>query len=98
MTLDGKPIAPRDTNEAISLGVSSVFQELTLVRELTVERNLLLTSAPTTLWGSIDRRKARRAAQEILTRHNLDIDPGRRRRRPLARAAADAGDRARDRA
>jgi ribose transport system ATP-binding protein len=75
MVLDGKPIAPRDTNEAISLGVSSVFQELTLVRELTVERNLLLTSAPTTLWGSIDRRKAHRTAQEILTRHNLDIDP-----------------------
>ena len=75
MTLDGKPIAPRDTNQAISLGVSSVFQELTLVRELTVERNLLLTSAPTTPWGSIDRRRAGRAAREILTRHNLDIDP-----------------------
>jgi ribose transport system ATP-binding protein len=75
MTLGGKPLAPRDTNEAIGLGVSSVFQELTLVRELTVESNLLLTNAPTTVWGSIDRRRARHAAREILERHNLDIDP-----------------------
>jgi ribose transport system ATP-binding protein len=75
MTLDGKPIAPRGANEAIGLGVSSVFQELTLVRELTVERNLLLTSAPTTAWGSIDRRRTRRAAQEILSHYDLDIDP-----------------------
>ena len=75
ITLDGQSIAPRDTNEAISLGVSSVFQELTLVRELTVERNLLLTSAPTTAWGAIDRRRARQAAREILSRHDLDIDP-----------------------
>jgi ribose transport system ATP-binding protein len=49
---------------------------LTLVRELTVERNLLLTSAPTTRWGSIDRRRARQVAREILARHDLDIDPG----------------------
>jgi len=75
ITLDGKLIAPRDTNEAIGLGVSSVFQELTLVRELTVQSNLLLTSAPTTLWGSIDRRRARRRATEILSRYDLDIDP-----------------------
>jgi ribose transport system ATP-binding protein len=75
LALDGKPIAPRDTNEAISLGISSVFQELTLVRELTVERNLLLTSAPVTPWLSIDRRRARRTTQEILARYHLDIDP-----------------------
>jgi ribose transport system ATP-binding protein len=78
MTLDGKPIAPRDTNEAIHLGISSVFQELTLVRELTVERNLLLTSAPVTPWGSIHRRKARAAVKEILARHKLDLDPAAR--------------------
>jgi ribose transport system ATP-binding protein len=75
MTLEGKPLAPHDTNDAIRLGVSSVFQELTLVRELTVERNLLLTSAPTTPWGSINRRLMRRMAQEVLSRHDLDIDP-----------------------
>ena len=75
LALSGRPIAPRDTNEAIGLGVSSVFQELTLVRELSVERNLLLTSAPTTAWGSVNRRQLRRIARDILSQRNLDIDP-----------------------
>ena len=76
ITLDGKLIALRDTNDAISQGISSVFQELTLVRELSVERNLLLTSAPTHPWGSISRKRARQTAKEILARHRLDVDPG----------------------
>ncbi len=76
VTLDGKPVALRDTNDAISQGISSVFQELTLVRELSVERNLLLTSAPTHAWGSISRKRARQTTEEILVRHRLDIDPG----------------------
>jgi ribose transport system ATP-binding protein len=75
VTLDGKQIAPRNTNEAIGLGISSVFQELTLVRELSVERNLLLTSAPTHAWGSISRKRARETAKEILARHRLDVEP-----------------------
>ena len=75
LALDGKPLAPRDTNEAISLGISSVFQELTLVRELTVENNLLLTSAPVTPWLSIDRRRARQTVGDILARYHVDIDP-----------------------
>ena len=66
----------RDTNDAISQGVSSVFQELTLVRELSVERNLLLTSAPIRAWGSVSRARARQTAKEILARHRLDVDPG----------------------
>jgi ribose transport system ATP-binding protein len=76
ITLDGKQIAPRNTNEAISLGISSVFQELTLVRALSVERNLLLTSAPTHAWGSISRKRARQTTEEILARHRLDVDLG----------------------
>ncbi len=75
LALDGKTIAPRDTNEAIAAGISSVFQELTLVRELTVERNLFLTSAPQTPWGSIDRRRMREMAGEVLARHRLDVAP-----------------------
>jgi ribose transport system ATP-binding protein len=76
ITLDGKQIAPRNTNEAIGLGISSVFQELTLVRKLSVEHNLLLTTAPTHAWGSISRKRARQTAEEILTSHRLDIDSG----------------------
>jgi ribose transport system ATP-binding protein len=78
LLLDGMTIAPRDTKEAILLGISSVFQELTLVKELTVEQNLLLTTAPRKAWGSIDRRKLRKAADEILARYQLNIAAGAR--------------------
>jgi ABC-type sugar transport system ATPase subunit len=78
MALDGGPIAPRNTHDALSQGIASVFQELTLVRELSVERNLFLTSAPVTRWGSIDRHALRRAALDILARHGLAIDPAAR--------------------
>jgi len=78
ITLGGKTIAPRDANDAIRLGIASVFQELTLVRELSVERNLLITGAPTHPWGSIDRRRTRALAREILARHHLAIDPAMR--------------------
>jgi ribose transport system ATP-binding protein len=57
------------------LGIASVFQELTLVRELSVERNLFLTGAPLTPWRTIDRRRLRRAAADLLQRHGLAIDP-----------------------
>lgn len=75
LSLDGRQIAPRSTHEALTLGIASVFQELTLVRELTVEQNLLLTGSPVTAWGSIDRRRASAVASEILARHELDIAP-----------------------
>ena len=78
VSLDGRTIAPRDTTEAIALGISGVFQELTMVRELTVEQNLLLTSAPTTLWRGIDRKRMRCMAADILDRYHLAIDPGAR--------------------
>src|SRR5262245_52188823 len=58
--LDGKAVSPRDTTEALALGITSVFQELTLVRELSVERNLFLTNPPVTAWRTVDRRRLRR--------------------------------------
>jgi ribose transport system ATP-binding protein len=75
LSLDGRAVAPRSTHEALTLGIASVFQELTLVRELTVEQNLLLTRSPVTPWGSIDRRRTHAMASEILARHELDIAP-----------------------
>lgn len=75
MTLDGKRIAPRDTNDAILHGIAGVFQELTLVGGLSVEQNLFLTAAPTNALGMIDRARLRTMAREVLSRHALQIDP-----------------------
>lgn len=75
LILDGQTIAPESTHDALNLGIASVFQELTLVRELTVEQNLMLTNAPITPWGSINRNRIRSEATAILQRYQLDIEP-----------------------
>lgn len=42
MMLNGKPIEARSTKEARELGISTLFQELNIVEQLTVEENLSL--------------------------------------------------------
>ena len=75
ISLDDKPIAPRNVHAAMALGIAGVFQELTLVRELSVEQNLFLANAPLKAWGSIDRAACRTAARAVLERYRLDIAP-----------------------
>ena len=47
MTLDGRPYAPRDPQDARRQGVAMVYQELTLAPHLTVEANVMLGLEPT---------------------------------------------------
>ena len=75
ISLDGKTIAPRSTHDAQAHGIVSVFQELTLLRDLSVEQNLFLTDPTTTPWGSINRRALRSRARELLAANHLPIDP-----------------------
>src|SRR5258707_2706040 len=46
MTLDGRPYAPRDPQDARLRGVAMVYQELTLAPHLTVEANVMLGQEP----------------------------------------------------
>ncbi|WP_442580464.1 ATP-binding cassette domain-containing protein [Mesorhizobium sp. ASY16-5R] len=95
--LNAQPIAPRNTHAALAHGIVAVFQELTLVRELTVEQNLLLTSAPVKPWLSIDRKRTRHDEG-----HSWSVSAGYRAQdagwRPAPRPAADDRDRASRRA
>ncbi len=75
ISLDGKVIAPRTPHDAQAHGIVSVFQELTLLRDLSVEQNLFLTDAPLTPWGSVDRRALRRRARELLAANHLPVAP-----------------------
>lgn len=75
ITLDDKTVSARNSHEAMTHGIASVYQELTVVCELTVEQNLMLSAAPVTAWGSIDRRRMRTAARDILERYKLDFLP-----------------------
>jgi ribose transport system ATP-binding protein len=59
------------------LGISAVFQEFSLVPQLTVEENLFL-GAEITLYGLLNKRDLRRRAQEILDRLGFPLQPGQR--------------------
>ena len=75
IALDGRPLALRSTNDALRHGIASVFQELTLLRSLTVQQNLLLTDAPRRPWRSLDRRAGRKRAGAVLQRYALTMPP-----------------------
>ena len=57
--------------KAIARGIVSVFQELTLVRSLTVAENLFLSAPPRRAWASIDRGKLEADARALLEDYNV---------------------------
>jgi ribose transport system ATP-binding protein len=75
MTLDGSPVrfgSPAAANQA---GIVCVFQELSLIPELSVADNIVISDPPTR-FGVIDRAAQRRIAEEALARAGAaDIHP-----------------------
>lgn len=57
-------------------GISTVFQELTVLPNLSVSENLSLGREPTR-WGWLDRGAMVQAARQTLIRLGIDLDPGR---------------------
>src|SRR6516162_632223 len=71
--LEGQLIAPRSPGEAESLGISTVYQEVNLIPQLSVAENICLGRQPTRLgfirWGAMTRH-----AEGALARLDLKID------------------------
>ena len=61
----------RSPKQAHKMGVQTVFQEISLVRDLTVLENLLLPKAPIFATGQINRRLGRRLVAEHFARIGL---------------------------
>jgi len=70
---EGRPFAAGSPHEAQEQGISTVYQEVNLVPNLSVAENLLLGRQPTR-GGFIDGREMRRRAAAILERLNLHVD------------------------
>jgi ribose transport system ATP-binding protein len=67
MALAGRPVAFAGPTEAHRAGIVCVFQELSLMPDLTVADNICITDPPRR-FGLIDRRAQRRRAEELLAR------------------------------
>ena len=73
----GQSVNMRGPKDAHRAGVQTAFQEMTLVRDLTVAQNLLMSYEPTGWFGRIRQREAQRQAAEWLDRLELgDVRPG----------------------
>jgi ribose transport system ATP-binding protein len=70
----GQPVQLDSVHRARGLGISAVFQDFSLVPQLTVEQNLLLGAEPRR-HGFLDRQAMRREAQAILDRLGFAIGP-----------------------
>ncbi|MCK4872732.1 MAG: sugar ABC transporter ATP-binding protein [Phycisphaerales bacterium] len=71
--LAGKPVEPHSTIQAQKLGISTVYQEINLIPELSVAENVFLGRQPMKL-GAIRWRSIRRGAEAALARLDLSID------------------------
>lgn len=71
--LDGQEIFPTNTGDAQALGISTVYQEVNLLPNLTVAQNIYLGREPKR-WGFIDWATANRKAEDLLRDYDLDID------------------------
>jgi ribose transport system ATP-binding protein len=73
--LDGQAIDIPDPAAARRLGISTIYQELSLVPHLTVAENIFLGKAPTRWPGIIDWSAMRRDAARVLESLGVSINP-----------------------
>jgi ribose transport system ATP-binding protein len=83
--VNGQPLNPGSPQDSRDAGIATVYQELSLVPELSVTHNLVLADMPLRA-GLVSFRKARRIAEEALAKLGLEhIDP----RSPVAHLPLD---------
>ena len=73
--LGGRPVAIRNPHDAQLLGVSTIYQELNLVPEMTVAENIFLGREPMHRFGIVDRKRLVRQTRDLLATLHLQIDP-----------------------
>lgn len=73
--LDGKPVRVGDPLHARRLGISIVFQELSLFPHLTAAGNIFINREPVTRLGLLDERTMRDASRQLFEAMGVAFDP-----------------------
>lgn len=73
--VDGKPVRFSCPADALERGIATVYQEFSLVPELSVARNIFLGREPKGGWGLIDEAGLVERTRALLERFNLRLDP-----------------------
>jgi ABC-type sugar transport system ATPase subunit len=72
--IDGQEVHFKSTQEAIAMGVSCVYQELSIAQQLDVAKNLYIGNLPMK-HGLVDHKKLYADTREILDQLGMDISP-----------------------
>ncbi len=73
--IEGKPVEIRDAVHALSLGISIIYQELSMVENLTVAENIFLAREPLRASGFLDKARMHRDAAAVLATLHVDVSP-----------------------
>ncbi len=71
----GQPVVLRDPHHAQNEGISIIFQEFSLIGNMTVTENVFLNREPRNALGFLDREAARAGARELMARLDVEMDP-----------------------
>jgi len=72
--LDGRPVGIASPREAQAAGISTIYQEFTLVPHLSAAENIYLGREPVRVTGVIDRRRLIADAEQLLAALGVAID------------------------
>jgi ribose transport system ATP-binding protein len=73
--IDGKRVDIHSPQDAIDRGLRFIYQEINLVRQLDIARNMFLGMEPMRMPGIIDQKRLYDHAAELLERFHIDLDP-----------------------
>jgi len=73
--LDGKEIEPLTPHQAQQLGISIVYQELSMAPNLTIAENMFVNRQPTNWLGLIDKGRMYRKARQHLEALDVAVSP-----------------------
>ncbi len=73
--IDGEKVDITNPKKMIDYGISIIYQEMTLLPQLTIAENLFLGNLPKTKLGTIHWSKLRENAEQVLKKVGLNEDP-----------------------
>jgi ABC-type sugar transport system ATPase subunit len=76
IVLQGRKVSLRGPKDAMDRGINTIYQETSLVQEITVAENIFLGRQPTAGGGRIDWKKMLESARQILERLSIPLAPG----------------------
>ncbi len=72
--LDGQRVDIRSPHAAIEKGLRFIYQELNLVKDIDIARNMFLGMEPMLPFGMVDEAKLYKQAGELLQQFHIDLD------------------------